>query len=59
MNTRWTYKVVEVKSNLLGHVKTATVQEALNQLGTQGWELVSVVQAGPADTLRLFLKKAA
>lgn len=55
MNTRWTYKVVEVKPNLIGHVKSATVQETLNQLGTQGWELVSVVQVG--FSAWLYLKK--
>lgn len=55
MNTRWTYKVVEVKPNLWGQTKGAAVQEALNQHGAQGWELVSVVQVG--FSAWLYLKK--
>ena len=55
MNTRWTYKVVEVKASFVGQVKSAVVQEALNQHGAQGWELVSVVQVG--FSAWLYLKK--
>jgi len=55
MSTRWGYKVVEVKPNLLGQMKSAAVQDALTQLGAQGWELVSVVQVGFGTWL--YLKK--
>lgn len=55
MTTRWSYKVVEVKSNVFGKIKSANVQESLAQLGVQGWELVSVVQVG--FTVWLYLKK--
>lgn len=55
MTTRWSYKVVEVKSNVFGQMKSAKIQESLAQLGVQGWELVSVVQVG--FTAWLYLKK--
>ena len=34
-------------------------QAELDRLGAQGWELVSVVQASPADATRLYFKKPA
>lgn len=58
MSTRWSYKVVELPLKLFGGKLGDRVQQELDKLGPQGWELVSVVQAAPADTLRLFLKKA-
>jgi hypothetical protein len=53
-NTRWTYKVVDVKPSFLGF-KAENIQETLNQLGTQGWELVNILNIGMV--IRLFLKK--
>lgn len=55
MNTRWNYKVVEVKPNMIGKLKRDAVQDALAQLGAQGWELVSVAHVGFAAWL--YLKK--
>jgi hypothetical protein len=57
MNQRWSYKVVEMPFKLFAGKLTARVQAELDKLGVQGWELVSVVQASAADTLRLYLKK--
>lgn len=54
MNARWSYKVVELKPSFIG-LKAVAVQDALNQLGAQGWELVSVLNQGLA--IRLYLKK--
>lgn len=54
MSRRWSYKVVELKATFLG-LKADTVQQALNQWGAQGWELVTVQNQGL--TLRLYLKK--
>jgi hypothetical protein len=54
MSTRWTYRVVDVKASFL-EVKAATVQDTLNQLGLQGWELVTAQQI--ATSVRLYLKK--
>ena len=59
MSQRWSYKVIELPLKLFGGKLGERVQQELDKLGPQGWELVSVVQSGPADTLRLFLKKAA
>jgi hypothetical protein len=36
---------------------TERVQQELDKLGALGWELVSVVQAAPVDSVRLYLKK--
>lgn len=54
MSTRWSCKVVEIKPQWLG-VKPKQVEDALNQLGMQGWELVSVAQNGL--NVLLYLKK--
>ena len=55
VNERWSYQVVEVKS-FFGASRDA-VQEKLTQLGLQGWELVSVLQAHPLKPVQLYLKK--
>ena len=54
MSRRWSYKVVELKSTFLG-LKAEAVQQALNQWGAQGWELVNVQNQGL--NLRLYLKR--
>ena len=54
MSKRWSYKIVEVKTHFFGP-KPAAVAEVLNQHGVQGWELVSVAQAGMR--VWLYLKK--
>lgn len=59
MSTRWSYKVVELQQKMFGGDNlTERAQQELDKLGAQGWELVSVVQAGPMDTVRLYLKKS-
>jgi L-amino acid N-acyltransferase YncA len=57
MTTRWDHRVVEIKWRMLGKSLTERAQEELSRQGQQGWELVSVVQSAPTDTLRLFLKR--
>jgi len=57
MSTRWQYKVVELPYRMFGGKLTERAQAELDKLGTQGWELVSAVQAHYADTLRMFLKR--
>lgn len=59
MSQRWSYKVVEFPIRLFAGKLCDRVQQELDRLGPQGWELVSVVQASPVDTLRLYLKKSA
>lgn len=53
---RWSYRVVEVKPSFLGRTSGA-IQETLNQLGLQGWELVAAIQAQRFAPVQLFLKK--
>ena len=55
VSERFSYQVVEVKS-FFG-AKAAVVQEKLVQLGLQGWELVSVVQAHQLAPVQLYMKK--
>ena len=54
-NERWSYQVVEVKG-FFGFSQSQ-VQDKLTQLGLQGWDLVSVVQAHPFRPVQLYLKK--
>jgi len=56
-NDRWTYQVVEVRTSFLGAVRER-VQDRLNQLGAQGWELVAAVQPQRFAPVQLYLKKA-
>lgn len=57
MSSRWSYKVVELKLKLFAGSLTGPVQQELDKPGPLGWELVSVVQASPVDSVRLYLKK--
>ena len=57
--SRWQYKVVELPLKIFGGGLTERVQAELDKMGVQGWELVSVVQAAPADATRLYFKRAA
>ena len=57
MSSRWSYKVLELKVQLFGGNMTERIQQELDKLGPQGWELVSVVQASSVDSVRLYLKK--
>lgn len=57
---RWTYQVVEITPSFfrLGG-KAARIQEELNRLGAQGWELVAVTgQSRPLQPAQMFLKRA-
>jgi hypothetical protein len=59
MSKRWNYKVVEIPYKLFAGKILDRAQAELDKLGAQGWELVSVVQASTADTIRFYLKKEA
>lgn len=56
-NERWSYQMVEVKPRFMGSNREA-VQDRLNQLGLQGWELVAAVRAHRFEPVQLYLKKA-
>jgi len=54
MSRRWQYRIHEIKAKFLG-LKAVDIEEELSRLGQQGWELVSVVQAG--TLLRCYMKR--
>jgi hypothetical protein len=54
MSNQWLYKTFVIKSEFLG-LKTEKIEEALNKLGAQGWELICTEQLG-TDKI-LYLKK--
>ena len=57
MSTQWLYKVVDLKPKSAFAVLNAEdMQEALNQHGAQGWELVDVVQLA-VNHASLYFKK--
>ena len=56
MSHQWQYKTVVIKSEFLG-LKMEKVEEALNKLGAQGWELVCTEAIGTDKVL--YLKKPA
>lgn len=51
MSTRWKFQVVEIKPDFWGRLKPEVIQEQINQMGAQGWELVSVASPGRANLL--------
>jgi len=54
--TQWQYKVVHLKPGTSGGIRPEDVEDTLDKLGGQGWELVHVHQ--PAMNLGwLYLKK--
>ncbi|MBF6023680.1 DUF4177 domain-containing protein [Lysobacter niastensis] len=59
MSQHWTYHVLEITPSMLGASVSERLTEALNRLGAEGWELVSVMAVTPFDHLRAVLKKPA
>lgn len=59
MTTRWHYKVETVKVGAMGGVKPESIEERLQVLGQQGWELVNAVHATQWGPTLLFLKRPA
>ena len=57
MSERWSYKVLELELKLFGSSMSSRLEDELNRLGKQGWELVSMVQASSIEPIRCVLKK--
>ncbi|MDI9240532.1 DUF4177 domain-containing protein [Lysobacter sp. LF1] len=55
----WTYQVIEIVPRMLGPAVSERLQEELDRLGAEGWELVSVIPVTPFDHLRAVLKRPA
>ncbi|MEJ1096578.1 MULTISPECIES: DUF4177 domain-containing protein [unclassified Pseudoxanthomonas] len=56
MSKRWSHKVIEVSYKLFGGKLNDRVQEELDKMGSQGWELVSAT-SGHDYSVRLFFKR--
>ena len=56
MSERWEYKVIDVTPQIAGR-PGEKVEETLNQMGREGWELVSALRASLLDPPRLYLKR--
>jgi hypothetical protein len=61
MATRWEYHVMLVRDNTphdpFGNAKGGVAHEVLNDLGTEGWELVGVAGSDSTAMYRLFFKR--
>jgi hypothetical protein len=57
----WQYKVVPLKAqvDVWGRLKPDAVQHALDEMGRQGWELVSLLQPYGTRAPTLFFKRPA
>lgn len=55
----WSYQVIEIVPRMLGPAVSERLQEELDRLGAEGWELVSVMPVTPFDHLRAVLKRPA
>lgn len=42
---RWEYKTIKVKRNFFGAIDAEALQVQLNELGREGWELVTLNQS--------------
>jgi hypothetical protein len=54
VSNQWQYKAFVIKPEFLG-LKTEKIEEALNKVGAQGWELVCTERLG--TDMVLYLKK--
>ncbi len=59
MNHRWSHKVVEVPYRMFAGKLTDRIQQELDKMSAQGWELVSTLFIEHEVSVRLFFKKAA
>ena len=56
MSERWEYKVIDIIPQISGR-PGEKVEQTLNELGTEGWELVSALRANLMEPTRLYLKR--
>ncbi len=56
MKDAWEYKVIDITPQITGN-PGQKVEETLNQMGLQGWELVSALRCSLMEPTRLYLKR--
>lgn len=56
MNANWEYKVIDIVPQITG-TPGQKVEETLNQMGVEGWELVAALRSSPMEPTRLYLKR--
>ena len=56
MNERWEYKVIDITPQITGN-PGQKVEETLNQMGQEGWELVAALRCSLMEPTRLYLKR--
>ena len=56
MKDAWEYKVIDITPQITGS-PGQKVEETLNQMGEEGWELVSALRCSLMEPTRLYLKR--
>lgn len=56
MRPQWEYKVLDMPLDMFGK-PGERLQQTLNELGSEGWELVSALRPSATEPTRLFLKR--
>jgi hypothetical protein len=57
MSHRWNHKVIEIPYKMFAGKLTDRIQQELDRMGAQGWELVDTAYSTSDGTMRLFFKK--
>ncbi|MBN4959615.1 DUF4177 domain-containing protein [Stenotrophomonas maltophilia] len=59
MSKRWSYQTIEVKTSMMGLLKSEDIQSELSRQGQLGWELVNIIIPAPMRPAMLVFKKEA